>query len=170
MKTFKINSERPSVVRTGDFNSPSSLIAAQLGIDDVKALTQYAPILLSDDEPQINQLYEALMSRVGLRTVSMPKGDMARDYLLCNPVSLVISDLLKPRFTGMELLKVTRQNPVTADVPFIIITATPDYESQAAFRALGGDVYLTKPIDARQLTQTVIHLLSTQLAKQPHIL
>ena len=167
MKTFKLNSERSNVVgQSGDFNSHSSMMIAEQGIHDIKALTQYAPILLSDDEPQITRLYEALMARVGLRTVSVPEGNLAQDYLLYNPVSLVISDLMKPHFTGLDLLKVLRQNPATTDVPFIIITATPDYESRLAFKALAGDVYLTKPIDARQLTQTVTQLLSTQLSKQ----
>lgn len=167
MKTFKLNSERSSVVgQNGDFNTLSSMMAAEHGIHDVKTLTRYAPILLSDDEPQITRLYEALMARVGLRTVSVPEGNMAQDYVLYNPVSLVISDLMKPHFTGLDLLKVLRQNPVTTDVPFMIITATPDYESRLAFKTLGGNVYLTKPIDARQLTQTVTQLLSTQLSKQ----
>ncbi len=168
MKTFKLNSERANVVgQSSDFNSRASMIAAERGLHDIKAFTQYAPILLSDDEPEITRLYEVLMARVGLRTVSMPEGDMARDYLLYNPVSLVISDLMKPHYTGLDLLKVLRHNPTTNDVPFMIITATPDYESRLAFKALSGDVYLTKPIDARQLTQTVTQLLSTHLSKQP---
>lgn len=167
MKTFKLNSERPSVVRqSGDFNSHSSMMTAEHPISDIKSFTQYAPILLSDDEPQITRLYEVLMTRVGLKTVSVPDGDVARDYLLDNPVSLVISDLMKPHFNGLDLLSVLRQNPATTDVPFMIITATPDYESRKAFKSLGGDVYLTKPIDARQLTQIVIQLLSAQLSKQ----
>ncbi len=168
MKAFKINSERSNVVgQSGGFHVHGSPVAAQPEINDIQTLTRHAPIMLSDDEPQIARLYEALMSRVGLKTVSVPNGDNARDYLLSNPVSLVISDLMKPRFSGLDLLKVMRQNPVTSDVPFMIITSTPDYESRKAFKSLGGDVYLTKPIDARHLTQTVTQLLSTQLSKQP---
>jgi len=167
MKTFKLNSERPSVAgQNGDLNSYSSMMTAERAIHDVKTFTQYAPILLSDHEPQITRLYEVLMARAGLKTVSVPDGDVARDYVLDNPVSLVISDLIKPHFTGLDLLKVLRQNPTTMDVPFMMVTATPDYESRKAFKSLGGDVYLTKPIDARQLTQTVTQLLSTQLSKQ----
>ena len=54
MKTFKLNSERSNVVgQSGDFNSHSSMMIAEQGIHDIKALTQYAPILLSDDELEI---------------------------------------------------------------------------------------------------------------------
>jgi DNA-binding response OmpR family regulator len=149
-----------------DFNTHTSVIATQLGIHDLKALTQYAPILLSDDEPQITRLYEVLMSRSGLNTVSVPNGVMARDYLLDNPVSLVIAELMKPHFTGLQLLQAVRENPATIDVPFMIVTATPEYESRLAFKALGGDTYLTKPIDARQFTQTVTHMLSSHFSKR----
>ena len=133
------------MVRTGDFNTSSSMIVAQLGIQDVKTLTQYAPILLSDDEPQITRLYEALMARVGLQTVSIPEGDKARDYILCNPVSLVISNLMKPHFTGLELFEDTAakipQQPVSHLSSLLLrLIMSP----RLAFNALGGDVYLTK--------------------------
>jgi PleD family two-component response regulator len=170
MKTFMLNSERSNVSGTGDdFSSHASLIAAQHSITDVQTLTQVAPIMLSDDEPQITRLYETLMARVGLHTVSMPQADRARDYMFYNPVSLVISELMKPRFTGLELLKELRQNPVTATIPFIMITATPDYESHQMFNTLGGNLFLSKPIDARRLTQTVTQLLSALLVKHPAI-
>ncbi len=165
--TFKMNSERPSVVgANNDFHGHPLITATQLGIQDLKMLTQNTPILLSDDEPQITRLYEVLMSRAGLNTVSMPNGKVARDYLLDNPVSLVIAELMKPHFTGLELLQAVRENPATIDVPFMMVTATPDYESRLAFKALGGDSYLTKPIDARQFTQTVTRLLSTHFSKR----
>lgn len=165
--TFKLNSERPSVIgANNDFHGHTVVAATQPGLHDLHTRTQFAPILLSDDEPQITRLYEVLMSRAGLNTVSMPNGQMARDYLLDNPVSLVIAELMKPHLTGLQLLQAVRENPATVDVPFMIVTATPEYESRLAFKALGGDVYLAKPIDARQFTQTVTRLLSAHFSKR----
>ena len=133
---------------------------------DLETFTHTAPILLSDDEPQIIRLYEILMARLHLRTVSIPDSREALDYLLNKPVSLVISDLNKPNFTGLDVLKALRQDTSTADMPFMIVTATPDYESRLAFNALRGSAYLTKPINNRQFSDIVVELLSAELANE----
>lgn len=133
---------------------------------DLETFTQTAPILLSDDEPQIARLYEVLMARLHLRTVSIPDSRIAMDYMLKKPVSLVISDLMKPNITGLDMLKALRQDPTTREVPFIVVTATPEYESRLAFNDLGGNAYLTKPINNKQFSDTVVQLLSAQLANE----
>jgi DNA-binding response OmpR family regulator len=133
---------------------------------DLETFTHTAPILLSDDEPQIVRLYEILMARLHLRTVSIPDSREALDYMLNKPVSLVISDLMKPNLTGLDMLKALRQDTTTSDMPFIIVTATPDYESRTAFNALRGNVYLTKPINNRQFSDVVVELLSAELANE----
>lgn len=134
---------------------------------DLETFTRCAPILITDDEPQIVRLYETLMARVRLHTIAIADGYEALDYMLHKPVSLVISDLLKPNITGIDMLKALRQDPTTTEIPFVIITATPEYESRQMFKMLGGNAYLTKPIDARQLTQTITQLLTMQLVDQP---
>ena len=78
---------------------------------DLETFTHTAPILLSDDEPQIVRLYEILMARLHLRTVSIPDSREALDYMLNKPVSLVISDLMKPNFTGLDMLKALTSIP-----------------------------------------------------------
>jgi len=133
---------------------------------NLETFTHTAPILLSDDEPQIARLYEALMSRIRLRTVAISDSSAALDYMLKRPVSLVISDLMKPNITGLDMLQALRNEPTTVDVPFVIVTATPDYESRQQFNALGGNAYLTKPIDTRQFTRTVVQLLSSQISNE----
>ena len=133
---------------------------------DLETFTHTAPILLSDDEPQIVRLYEILMARLHLRTVSIPDSREALDYMLNKPVSLVISDLMKPNLTGLDMLKALRQDTTTSDVPFMIVTATPDYESRLAFNALRGSAYLAKPINDRQFSDLVVQLLSAELANE----
>ena len=134
---------------------------------DLETFTHTAPILLSDDEPQIARLYEVLMARLHLRTVSVADGRAALDYMLKKPVSLVISDLMKPNISGMDMLKALRQDPTTTDVPFMVVTATPDYETRLAFKQLRGNAYLTKPLNTKQFTDTVVQLLSAQLISEP---
>ena len=166
MRTFLINSERSSTTGMSDDSHFPEADAPLSDVLDLETFTHTAPILLSDDEPQIVRLYEVLMSRIHLRTVSIPDGRAALEYMLKKPVSLVISDLMKPKITGLDMLKALRQDPTTRDVPFIVVTATPEYESRLAFNALGGNAYLTKPINTRQFTDIVVQLLTVQLANE----
>lgn len=168
MRTFLINSERLDIHpgNTTLHVQPSG-ISLPLPVLDLETFTRCAPILISDEEPQIAHLYEVLMARVRLHTVSIPDSRAALDYMLKKPVSLVISELRKPHLGGIELLRALRQDTTTTEIPFIIITATPDYESRQMFKLLGGNAYLNKPIDARQLTQIATQLLTAQLADQP---
>src|SRR5258705_9993662 len=127
MRTFLINSERSSITGiSGNSRFPETdELTMSFPILNLETFTHTAPILLSDHEPQIARLYEVLMSRMGLRTVSVPDGRAALEYMLKKPVSLVISDLLKPNINGLDFLMALRQDPITRAVPLIIVTATP---------------------------------------------
>jgi DNA-binding response OmpR family regulator len=169
MGTFLINSEKSPIkgsggsigfMAAGDAPSPSQIL-------DLETFTHCAPVLISEDEPQIARLYEVLLARMHLRSVSIPKSSAALDYMLKRPVSLVISNLMKPNVTGLDLLKALRQDTTTTDIPFMIITSTPDYETRLAFQTLGGNAYLTKPINTKQFTDTVVQLLVSQLISEP---
>lgn len=150
-----------------DLNTQSTIIPAQFYATDIQDLTQKAPIVLIDDEPQVTRLYEVLMARTGLHTVAIPNGDAALEYVLHHPVSLVISELNRHHINGLAILEVLRRTSSKAHIPFMIITATPDYEARQAFVALSGNAFLTKPIDGRQLTHIVTHTVTAQLSPQP---
>lgn len=169
MGTFLINSESSSVSGISGYVGFSEIdrIPMPSEVLNLETFTHCAPILISDHEPQIARLYEVLMARLRLRTVSIPEGSAALEYMLKKPVSLVISDLMKPNITGLDMLKALRQDPTTTEIPFMVVTATPEYETRLAFKALGGNAYLTKPIQTKQFTDTVIHLLTSQLSNEP---
>lgn len=145
----------------------AAVVSTPFAAVDIQDLTQKAPIVLIDDEPQVTRLYEVLMARAGLHTVSIPNGEAALEYVLHHPVSLVISELNRRHINGLAFLEVLRNTSSKVDVPFMIITATPDYEARQAFVALSGNAFLTKPIDGRQFTHIVTHTLTAQLTPQP---
>ncbi len=168
MKSFLLNSEGASLhgIRC-DLPTQAAIVPTPFAAADIQDLTQQAPIVLVDDEPQVTRLYEVLMARSGLHTLAIPNGDAALEYVLHHPVSLVISELHRRHINGLAFLEVLRRTSSKQHVPFMIITATPDYEARQAFVALSGNAFLTKPIDGRQLTHIVTHTLSAQLSPQP---
>ena len=165
MRTFLLDSEKLSLNQATVGFIGQDCLAPASDVLDLETFTHCAPILLSDGEPQVVRLYEVLMARLRLRTVSVPDGRAALDYALHRPVSLVISEIAKPHLNGIDLLKALRQDLTTCDVPFIIVTSDPHYESRLAFKSLHGNAYFTKPLNRQQFTQTVVQLLAAQLAE-----
>ena len=110
-------------------------------------------ILAVDDSPGIRDYLEQLFLDEGFRIVTVADGETAlhvAEELLPN---CIIMDLMMPGIDGREAIRRLRENPLTKDIPVIVLSAYPYRESS------GGDVSLPKPVNELQLLQTVTGLL-----------
>lgn len=72
---------------------------------------------------------------------------------------LIISDIMMPNVTGIQLLALVRENPETSHIPFILLTARHAIESRIEGLEYGADYYITKPFDSAYLLASVKNLL-----------
>lgn len=86
-------------------------------------------------------------------------GIEALERLSSGTFDLVLSDLLMPRMTGLELLSVIRRNPSTAGLPVILLTAQEEESERSKALALGVNDYLLKPFSPQALRPVVERLL-----------
>ena len=95
--------------------------------------------------------------------LSAPDGragiQLARDFL----PNLILCDITMPEMDGFEVLRDLRSNPLTANIPFVFLTAQADRASLRQGMALGADDYVTKPFTSDELL-AAIH---TRLEKEP---
>jgi signal transduction histidine kinase len=68
---------------------------------------------------------------------------------------LIICDIMMPVLDGFGVLETLRQDPTTATIPFIFLTARTDRPDMRAGMELGADDYVTKPFTAQELIKTV---------------
>jgi signal transduction histidine kinase len=68
---------------------------------------------------------------------------------------LVITDVMMPELDGFGLLKALREDPVTASVPVIMLSARAGEEARVEGLKAGADDYLFKPFSARELLARV---------------
>jgi len=66
-----------------------------------------------------------------------------------------VSDVNLPGMDGFAVLDILRNEPITATIPFIIITANPNESGQRRATALGASGYLPKPIPISDLQALV---------------
>ncbi|MBL8161782.1 MAG: response regulator [Anaerolineae bacterium] len=129
---------------------------------DLSVYTQEHPILVTDDQQPILDLYRAMFAVHSLTSLATSDGLEAWSVCQTTSISLVISDLRKPGLSGMELFQRLKSNPSTANIPFIIVTATPSPAIKQEFLQQGGTAFMTKPIIPSTFVRFVIDLLRTE--------
>ncbi len=113
-----------------------------------------ARILVVDDDAGIRRLVHTLLKNAGYCADAVEDALKAQKRLTDKDYDVVISDIMMPGMSGIELLKILQQS--SPDVPVILMTGNPDLETAAeAIRAGSAVDYLSKPFSTDQILQTV---------------
>lgn len=114
-------------------------------------------ILIVDDEKSIRKTFEAFLTKEGFEATSAENVNLAIKTMDENELDLIITDIIMPRVTGIELLKIMKnKNP---DIPIIIMTGEPTVETAAQAVKNGALDYITKPVSKEMLVKTVRNAL-----------
>ena len=73
--------------------------------------------------------------------------------------SLIVLDLMLPEMSGLEVCKVLKKEPQTAQIPIIMLTAKAEEIDRIVGLELGADDYITKPFSPRELLLRVKSVL-----------
>ena len=106
-------------------------------------------ILLADDEVSIQKLIGGLLEDEGHECVCVEDGTDALGAFENASFDLVILDVMMPRMDGFATCRELRTRGVT--VPVIFLSAKGDIVDKGIGFAAGGDDYMTKPFDPREL-------------------
>ena len=113
-------------------------------------------ILVVDDEANIRELLTQEFTEAGYVVATAANGREAVAEVRRQRPDLVVLDVMMPEMNGFDVAAVLRNDPLTLDIPIIILSIVQDRER--GFR-LGVDRYLTKPIDTDVLFREVGSLL-----------
>jgi CheY-like chemotaxis protein len=80
-------------------------------------------ILVVDDQPQIQQMYRAVLRRGGYDVVVASNGLEALRAMETRFPDLILLDMAMPEMDGVAFLQIIRQTPEWARIPVILITA-----------------------------------------------
>jgi putative two-component system response regulator len=102
-------------------------------------------LLLVDDEPNNLQVLRHILQEQ-YRLLFARDGDKALQLARSETVDLILLDVMMPGMTGLEVCRQLKQDPATAAVPVIFVTALSDSRDEAEGFAAGGVDYITKPV------------------------
>lgn len=121
--------------------------------------------LIIDDEPDIRELLEITLGRMGLHTRSACNVAEAYQYLARETFSLCLTDMRLPDGTGLDIIEFVQKN--YSHTPIAMITAYGCVETATQALKAGGFDFITKPVDLARLRELVNSALSLRAAKKP---
>jgi DNA-binding response OmpR family regulator len=109
-------------------------------------------ILIVDDEKHILQIVKFNLEKKGkYEVVSANDGQEGYEVATAEKPDLIISDIMMPRLTGLEMCKLIRENSEIKDIPLIILTAKGQDNYIEEGKKYGVTDFLTKPFSPREL-------------------
>jgi class 3 adenylate cyclase/CheY-like chemotaxis protein len=118
-----------------------------------------AKILVVDDTPRNVKLLADLLAVKGYDVVTALSGREALVRVEADQPDLVLLDVVMPEMSGYEVCHKIRENPATAMLPVIMVTALDPGEERVKGIEAGADDFLTKPINQAELLARVKSLL-----------
>ena len=115
-------------------------------------------VLLVDDEPDILELLEMALLKMGLSVDKAANLHTALDKLTAHRYDLCLTDMRMPDGNGLELVQYINQRNL--DVPVAVITAHGNLENAVTALKAGAFDYLAKPLSLEQLRNLVKSALS----------
>lgn len=120
-------------------------------------------ILLVEDDLQLAENIADLLILGGYVVCHAANGDEGQQALSCYAADLVVSDVLMPVMTGIELVEHLRRDPLRRHIPVILLSGNnTEYDIQKGQDA-GANIYLTKPFDPNELVNAVGQLLARKV-------
>ncbi|MCI0475236.1 MAG: response regulator [Anaerolineales bacterium] len=116
-------------------------------------------ILVADDDPFIRQLVVFTLKTRGYEILEASNGAAALALARQTQPDLVVLDVLMPEMTGLQVTKTLSQDPATAHIPIVILSANAQQSDIDAGLASGAVAYLVKPFEPKILAERVAEIL-----------
>lgn len=112
-------------------------------------------LLLVDDSRSVLLMEQMCLQKEPYELSTAMDGETAVAKALADPPDLILLDVLMPRMSGLEALRLLRKAPQTQRVPVILVTTRSEAENLTAGFEQGCNDFVFKPIDPSELLAKV---------------
>ena len=113
-------------------------------------------VLAVDDIPLNLLLVQKMLSRFNFKMRTASGGKQALDAIEQEKPDLILLDLMMPGIDGFEVIRRLRENPATADIRIVILSALNSNEDVVKGFIVGANDFIMKPIILEKLLTCVI--------------
>ncbi|AKG21914.1 response regulator [Calothrix sp. 336/3] len=117
-------------------------------------------VLVVDDNPDLRTYVSSILRNNGYKVRTARNG--LEGFRIAKEIvpSLIVSDLMMPLVSGLEMIRMLRNEEKVKGTPIILLTAKVDEETRIAGTERGADAYLAKPFNDRELLAEVRNLIA----------
>jgi diguanylate cyclase (GGDEF)-like protein len=127
-----------------------------------------AKILVIEDESLIRENIVELLEAEDFEVFDAENGNIGVKLAYEHQPDLILCDVMMPELDGYGVLMKLQENPITATIPFIFLTAKADLGDVRKAMQLGADDYLTKPCTATELLKAIVIRLEKHAILKEH--
>jgi len=117
-------------------------------------------ILIVEDNPRNMRLIEMVLRARDYTLLKATDGEEALDIAVKERPDLIIMDVRLPKMNGLEVTRKLRELPAFSRTPIIGVTAYAMKGDRERVIDSGCDVYLSKPINTRELPEVIAGMLA----------
>ncbi|MEO1559799.1 MAG: GAF domain-containing protein, partial [Cyanobacteria bacterium J06632_19] len=140
-------------------NIPQELLSNSLESPDLKT-GKGQSVLVVDDNPDMRAYVSSILRANGYQVQTARNGSegfsIAKE---CMP-NLIVTDLMMPVVTGLEMIRIIRLEETLKGIPIILLTAKVDEDTRIEGTERGADAYLAKPFNDREHLAEARNLLA----------
>lgn len=124
-------------------------------------------ILAVDDDADLLELLRFTLNKAGFAVGTASDGVEALKKACTLLPDLIVLDVMMPQLDGLAVCEVLRRDPVTAEIPILLLTAASGQLSRLAGLHAGAAEYMTKPFSPKELVARIHELLQSRVAPMP---
>ena len=123
-------------------------------------------VLVVDDDPVILKLLEVNFEMEGFTVLVAHDGEEGIEVARSNQPDVIVSDIMMPKKSGLELVVALKGDTSTSEIPIILLSAKAQNADVRTGLEAGADDYVTKPFEPLDLVDRVNRLLETRASKR----
>lgn len=116
-------------------------------------------ILIVEDDPSFSRAINHIIEKEGYEVITASNGMAGLRMAKGENPDLLILDVMLPGLDGFEICHQLRQDPLTENLPIIMLSAKGQEIDRTTGLKVGANEYLTKPVDRALLLEKITSLL-----------
>jgi CheY-like chemotaxis protein len=118
-------------------------------------VTDSYKVLVVDDEPDVLLLCRVNLEFEGYEVTEAADGEEAMERVREERPDVILLDVMMPKMDGWQVLTALKDDPETADIPVVMLTAKVQDQDQIRGWSSGAADYITKPFSPLSLSQVL---------------
>jgi len=123
-------------------------------------------VLVVEDNSLNRELLQAVLEAAGFAVLTAEDAISGIAMAKQEQPDVVLMDVQLPELDGLEATRILQQDPATADIPIVAVTAHVKKEDEQRSFAAGCVLHVPKPVDTRSLPETIARVIDEAASKR----